>query len=699
MNKDKRNNIKLLGTLNNADESGIIANANQIYDANEDKSTQDVSKEHTERIKTLEDKEDAMQTTLENISKTGEASAASNVTYNHNDSKLDATNVQQAVDELATKKLDSSQLKNQDSVTILDSNKKKIMEVNEKGLNARQINLVDEDGEIITALNAEQFNKKFDKENIVHGLGESEDKVMSQKAVSEKLKDKLDASQLKNQDSFTILGSDKKKIMEVNEKGLNIRQINFVDEDGEKQAYLNEDQLFSNYSFGRSCKIQENVGKYYKIKAIEKVTDKLSASFDYGNVKWGKSSVRLSVRGVGASQDTNYVTRGSVVVKFDNIKIKHSLGIWLMMPSIYALSEEKPNTSNIASVPKMDFYFYKDGNVVSSYKDLKLKIGSGWRSGWFLFKFFDPSDPSIAESFKDIEIDSMKITIETLGQNPNCDIFVDSLVADQKMFPTFEYSLDGSQEGEVSLPFILWLYKNRFPVSLPFPNFDISYNDVKDVNLDELIAEEVIRKGLCGKHVLLKGYMEGIFGIGIYTQGTSYQASYTEEISKLEEIINDKIKLAEQHGNNINRPILAAHQADNRLSDTDKLAEEKVGLSIMRGGGYCNNGTHYIDKHTNVVNAGLTFGGWGTIDDLTDEYIQSKINKGKHIIDEYVKYGGCIDVFSHWVVPKANIEANTGLKNMCAEIVIGILTYVKELASRGELCIMNLEQLYTNSLK
>lgn len=102
MNKDKRNNIKLLGTLNNADESGIIANANQIYDANEYKSTQDVSKEHKERIKTLETKENSMQTTLENITKTGEASAASNVTYNHSDSKLDATNVQQAVDEVSS---------------------------------------------------------------------------------------------------------------------------------------------------------------------------------------------------------------------------------------------------------------------------------------------------------------------------------------------------------------------------------------------------------------------------------------------------------------------------------------------------------------------------------------------------------------------------------------------------------------------
>ena len=100
MNKDKRNNIKLLGTLNNADESGIIANASQIYDANEDKSTQDVSKEHKERIETLETKESSMQTTLENITKTGEASAASNVTYNHSDSKLDATNVQQAIDKI-----------------------------------------------------------------------------------------------------------------------------------------------------------------------------------------------------------------------------------------------------------------------------------------------------------------------------------------------------------------------------------------------------------------------------------------------------------------------------------------------------------------------------------------------------------------------------------------------------------------------
>ena len=45
MNKDKRNNIQLLGTLNNADESGIIANANQIYDDVQQKAQETINSE------------------------------------------------------------------------------------------------------------------------------------------------------------------------------------------------------------------------------------------------------------------------------------------------------------------------------------------------------------------------------------------------------------------------------------------------------------------------------------------------------------------------------------------------------------------------------------------------------------------------------------------------------------------------------
>lgn len=49
MNKDKTNNIRLLGTLYNSDESGIIANANQIYDNVANKSVE-------ERISDLDNK-------------------------------------------------------------------------------------------------------------------------------------------------------------------------------------------------------------------------------------------------------------------------------------------------------------------------------------------------------------------------------------------------------------------------------------------------------------------------------------------------------------------------------------------------------------------------------------------------------------------------------------------------------------------
>ena len=54
MNKDKRNNIQLLGTLNNADESGIIANANQIYDNVANKSVE-------ERISDLDNKIESVE--------------------------------------------------------------------------------------------------------------------------------------------------------------------------------------------------------------------------------------------------------------------------------------------------------------------------------------------------------------------------------------------------------------------------------------------------------------------------------------------------------------------------------------------------------------------------------------------------------------------------------------------------------------
>lgn len=67
MNKDKRNNIQLLGTLNNADESGIIANASQIYDAVANKSVE-------ERITDLNNKVDSLEENTEGSSSSGSPS-------------------------------------------------------------------------------------------------------------------------------------------------------------------------------------------------------------------------------------------------------------------------------------------------------------------------------------------------------------------------------------------------------------------------------------------------------------------------------------------------------------------------------------------------------------------------------------------------------------------------------------------------
>lgn len=57
MNIYKTNNVDLLGTLVNADESGIIAYADQIYDSNSKESVQ-------ERIDSLEDKVTKVEETI-----------------------------------------------------------------------------------------------------------------------------------------------------------------------------------------------------------------------------------------------------------------------------------------------------------------------------------------------------------------------------------------------------------------------------------------------------------------------------------------------------------------------------------------------------------------------------------------------------------------------------------------------------------
>lgn len=121
MNKNKVQNQNILGTLVNKDESGVIAYSDQIYDKKADKSLEEritdaenkQSSDNAARTSDLEEvnkhldnldtKDTNLQESINNITKTGEASAAENVTFNHSNTNLDASNVQQGIEELYKK--------------------------------------------------------------------------------------------------------------------------------------------------------------------------------------------------------------------------------------------------------------------------------------------------------------------------------------------------------------------------------------------------------------------------------------------------------------------------------------------------------------------------------------------------------------------------------------------------------------------
>ena len=172
MNKDKVQNQNILGTLVNKDESGIIAYSDQIYDKKSDRSLEEENVKQNERLDNVEAKDREFQSTLENITKTGEASAASNVTYNHSDSQLDASNVQQAIDEVYSKgntnrendktKLEKSISDNKAAVdvSIQDVYKKSNYNDGNNIIDFNTIHLIDDNPKYL-ALWTDKFNRIF----------------------------------------------------------------------------------------------------------------------------------------------------------------------------------------------------------------------------------------------------------------------------------------------------------------------------------------------------------------------------------------------------------------------------------------------------------------------------------------------------------------------------------------------------------
>ena len=125
--------INLTDEIEVKTKKGKLCAAKQIFLEGDmqtvEKEIQDINSRHN----ALNTNYESLNRTVQGIAVTGGASTATNVTYNKTNSGLNAENAQDAIDELE--------------------------------------------------------NKKFDKESILQESGESEDKVMSQKAVSDKLRD------------------------------------------------------------------------------------------------------------------------------------------------------------------------------------------------------------------------------------------------------------------------------------------------------------------------------------------------------------------------------------------------------------------------------------------------------------------------------------------------------------------------------
>ena len=143
-------------TINNKVDNIKTATDNKIDTADTNLQNQITSNDSD--ITNLTAKHESLSRTVQGIAATGGASTAINVTYNNNTSGLNAENVQDAINELANKKFD----------------------------------LVDTTGEAVDKVMSQktttaELNKKLDKSSIVQEFGDSEELVMSQKAISDKL--------------------------------------------------------------------------------------------------------------------------------------------------------------------------------------------------------------------------------------------------------------------------------------------------------------------------------------------------------------------------------------------------------------------------------------------------------------------------------------------------------------------------------
>lgn len=173
--------INLTDELLAKTKKGKIASAKQVFLDGDQENLQQIG-----------DKTHQLEDAIKDITVSGGASTANAVSYNNETSGMTAITAQGAIDELAAKN------KAQDTIIEAKAEKSDVqasvseLKKKDSALSAelaKKANAEDVSSQMRTEqarVNAE-LAKKFNSENIAQESGESEDKVMSQKVVSDKL--------------------------------------------------------------------------------------------------------------------------------------------------------------------------------------------------------------------------------------------------------------------------------------------------------------------------------------------------------------------------------------------------------------------------------------------------------------------------------------------------------------------------------
>lgn len=154
-------NINLTAPIHAATQQGKAVAAREVF-MDGDKET----------VQQIGEKTHQLENAVKDIAATGGASTANAVSYSNETSGMTAVTAQGAIDELAAKKANSTDITSQ-------------MQTEQTRVNA-------------------ELEKKFNLVNITQESGDAEDKVMSQKAVSDKLSVKTDVTKYVTDDALNL---------------------------------------------------------------------------------------------------------------------------------------------------------------------------------------------------------------------------------------------------------------------------------------------------------------------------------------------------------------------------------------------------------------------------------------------------------------------------------------------------------------